>query len=135
MCARIGVTQARVFWQEDVPEKGFSLPVPCVHTHPLSPVLPETPPRLATPPIVEVGTQWSVDCTLDGVFPASEAQVHLALAEERLHSTVLYKKDSLSATANVKANPEDEGTQQLWCEVTLGDENRRWQENVTFYSK
>ncbi|CAK7292610.1 Intercellular adhesion molecule 1 (Fragment) [Vulpes lagopus] len=97
-------------------------------------VLPETPPRLATPPIVEVGTQWSVDCTLDGVFPASEAQIHLVLAEERLPSTVLYNKDSLLATANVKANPEDEGTQQLWCEVTLGDKNRRWQENVTFYS-
>ncbi|XP_019657489.2 intercellular adhesion molecule 1 [Ailuropoda melanoleuca] len=97
-------------------------------------VLPETQPRLATPEIVEVGTQWTVNCSLDGLFPAAEAEVHLTLAEQKLHSTPLYGKDSVLATAIVKANAEEEGTQQLACVVTLGGQDRKRKDNVILYS-
>lgn len=97
-------------------------------------VLPMTRPRLVTPRIMEVGTQKLVNCTLDGLFPASEAQVHLALKDQRLEPNITYNKDSLCATAWVRANTEEEGTQQLTCVVTLGNQSRRTWENVTIYS-
>lgn len=97
-------------------------------------VLPMTGPHLVSPRIMEVGTQQHVNCTLDGLFPASEAQVHLVLEDRRLETTVEYNKDSLLATACIKANTEDEGTQQLTCTVTLGNQSRRILENVTIYS-
>lgn len=84
---------------------------------------------------MEVDTQQHVNCTLDGVFPASEAQVHLVLEDRRLETTIEYNKDSLLATACIKANTEDEGTQQLTCTVTLGNHSRSTLENVTIYSK
>lgn len=118
------------------PKKGLRVACPLsILTHPLSPVLPETQPRLATPEIVEVGTQWTVNCSLDGLFPAAEAEVHLTLAEQKLHSTPLYGKDSVLATAIVKANAEEEGTQQLACVVTLGGQDRKRKDNVILYSK
>lgn len=97
-------------------------------------VLPTTNPHLVSPRIMEVDTQQHVNCTLDGVFPASEAQVHLVLEDRRLETTIEYNKDSLLATACIKANTEDEGTQQLTCTVTLGNHSRSTLENVTIYS-
>ncbi|XP_035975505.1 intercellular adhesion molecule 1 [Halichoerus grypus] len=97
-------------------------------------VLPETQPRLATPRMVEVGTQWAVNCTMDGLFPAAEAKVGLTLAEQKLPSTSLYSKDSVLAMANVKANAAEEGTQEVACVVTLGEQDRMWKEDVTLYS-
>ncbi|XP_019514944.1 PREDICTED: intercellular adhesion molecule 1 [Hipposideros armiger] len=97
-------------------------------------VLPMTHPWLVTPRIMEVGTQKLVNCTLHGLFPASEAQVHLALKDQRLEPKVTYNKDSLSAMAWVKANTEEEGTQQLTCAVILGNQSRTTRENVTIYS-
>ncbi|XP_027439285.1 intercellular adhesion molecule 1 [Zalophus californianus] len=97
-------------------------------------VLPEILPCLGTPRIIEVGTQWAVNCTLDGLFPAAEAKVSLMLAEQKLDSTSLYSKDSVLATANVKANAAQEGTQELACVVTLGGQDRIWKEDVTLYS-
>ena len=121
---------------ENAPKKGLRVACPLsILTHPLSPVLPETQPRLATPKIVEVGTQWTVNCSLDGLFPAVEAEVHLTLAEQELHCTPLYGKDSVLAMASVKANAEEEGTQQLACVVTLGGQDRKWKENVILYRK
>lgn len=84
---------------------------------------------------MEVDTQWTVNCTLDGLFPAAEAEVILTLAEKKLDSTSLYGKDSVLATANVKANSQKEGIQQLACVVTLGDRDQKREENVVFYSK
>lgn len=84
---------------------------------------------------MEVGTQRLVNCTLDGLFPASEAQVHLALEDQRLEPTIEYSKDSLWATAWVKVTPEEEGIQQLTCAVILGNQNQRTREKVTVYSK
>lgn len=97
-------------------------------------VLPKTHPHLVSPRIMEVGTQQHVNCTLDGLFPASEAQVHLVLEDHRLETTVEYNKDSLLATACIKANTEEEGTQQLTCTVTLGNQSQWTLENVTIYS-
>lgn len=84
---------------------------------------------------MEVGTQWSVTCSLDGLFPASEAQVHLALEDQRLEPTIKYSEDSVSATALVEAAPGEEGVQQLTCAVTLGNQSQRTRENVSIYSK
>jgi len=84
--------------------------------------------------MVEVGTQWAVNCTMDGLFPAAEAKVGLTLAEQKLPSTSLYSKDSVLAMANVKANAAEEGTQEVACVVTLGEQDRMWKEDVTLYS-
>lgn len=97
-------------------------------------VLPGTVPDLATVPIMEVGTEQPVNCTLSGLFPAAEANVHLALGDQRLYPTVIHEEDFLSASALVKANAEEEGTQQLTCVVMLGNLSRRTQEQVTIYS-
>lgn len=100
-----------------------------------SPVLPVTPPRLIVPRFLEVGTSWLVDCTLDGLFPASEAQVQLALGDRMLNPEVSSQGDTLKATATVTANTELEGTQKIVCNVTLGGESQEAQENLTIYSK
>lgn len=97
-------------------------------------VLPKAHPLLRTPRIMEVGTQWPVNCTLDGLFPASEAQVSLTLEGQRLESTIKYSKDSLWTTAWVKVTPGEEGIKQLTCAVILGNKSRKTWENVTFYS-
>lgn len=76
-----------------------------------------------------------MNCTMDGLFPASEAQVRLELSGRNLQPTVTHNNDFLLATAHDKANMEEEGTQQLSCVVTLGHQSRSWQENVTVYSK
>ncbi|XP_006179435.1 intercellular adhesion molecule 1 isoform X1 [Camelus ferus] len=96
-------------------------------------VLPMTGLHLDTLRIVEVGTQWLVSCTLDGLFPASEAEVHMALGDQNLEPKIVNHGDSLLATAWVKSN-EEEGTQHLVCQVTLGDQTRSRLENVTIYS-
>ncbi|KAF5911555.1 hypothetical protein HPG69_008152 [Diceros bicornis minor] len=70
---------------------------------------------------------------MDGLFPASEAEVHLGLGDRRLQPTVTYKGDSFSATALVKAHAEEQGPHKLVCEVTLGDQTRTTWEKVTVY--
>ncbi|XP_054418037.1 intercellular adhesion molecule 1 isoform X2 [Pteronotus mesoamericanus] len=97
-------------------------------------VLPKIGPRLATPRIMEVGTHWPVNCSLDGLFPVSEAQVHLALEDQRLEPTVKYSKDTLWATAWAKVNAGEEGAQQLRCTVMLGNQSQRTAEKVTVYN-
>ncbi|XP_007460723.1 PREDICTED: intercellular adhesion molecule 3 [Lipotes vexillifer] len=94
--------------------------------------MPVTPPRLVVPWFSEVETSWPVDCTLDGLFPASEAQVQLALGDQMLNATVVSHGDTLTATATAKA--EQEGTQEIVCNVTLGGESRETRENVKAYS-
>lgn len=111
------------------------LQFPSVHTLLLWPVLPELRPHLATPKILEVGTRGSVTCTMDGLFPVSEAQVHLALEDQKLEPTIHYSKDSLLATARVEASPGQEGLHPLTCAVSLGNQSRRTREDVTIYSE
>lgn len=76
-----------------------------------------------------------MSCTLDGLFPASEAGVYLSLGDQRLQPAVTFDGDSLVATAIATPSAEQEGTRQLMCSVTLGGESRETQENLTVYSK
>lgn len=116
-------------------EKGRSRLYETSSSHPLfSPVLPVTPPRLIVPRLLEVGTSRPVDCTLDGLFPASEAQVQLVLGDQMLNSSVSSQGDTLTATATATANTE-EGAREIVCNVTLGGESRETRQNLTIYSK
>ncbi|XP_018870771.1 intercellular adhesion molecule 5 [Gorilla gorilla gorilla] len=92
------------------------------------------PPRLAAPRLLEVGSERPVSCTLDGLFPASEARVYLALGDQNLSPDVTLEGDAFVATATATASAEQEGARQLVCNVTLGGENRETRENVTIYS-
>ncbi|XP_008576247.1 PREDICTED: intercellular adhesion molecule 3 [Galeopterus variegatus] len=85
-------------------------------------VLPATAPRLEVPQFLEVGTSWRVDCTLEGLFPASEAYVHLALGNQMLKPVVTSHGDTLTATATARA--DQEGTWKIVCNMTLGGESR-----------
>ncbi|XP_016009022.1 intercellular adhesion molecule 3 isoform X2 [Rousettus aegyptiacus] len=96
-------------------------------------VLPVTPPRLIVPRLLEVGTSRPVDCTLDGLFPASEAQVQLVLGDQMLNSSVSSQGDTLTATATATANTE-EGAREIVCNVTLGGESRETRQNLTIYN-
>ncbi|KAM4887773.1 intercellular adhesion molecule 5 [Thomomys bottae] len=96
--------------------------------------LPLDPPHLTAPRLLEVGAESPVSCTLDGLFPASEAEVYLALGDQRLNPEVTPEGDALRATAIATAGEEREGIRQLVCNVTLGGESREAWENVTVYS-
>lgn len=102
---------------------------------PFSPALPMTTPHLVVPRFLEVGTTWSVNCTLDGLFPASEVQVQLALGNQTLNSTVESHGNTITATATATASVEQEGTQEIVCNMTLGSDSREARENLTIYSK
>ncbi|KAM5238054.1 intercellular adhesion molecule 3 [Ctenodactylus gundi] len=84
--------------------------------------LPATPPCLVTPASLEVGTSETVECTLDGVFPASEALVQLTLGDQMLNSVVTCNGDTLRATATATAHADLEGVQKATCKVSLGAE-------------
>ncbi|XP_027621359.1 LOW QUALITY PROTEIN: intercellular adhesion molecule 5 [Tupaia chinensis] len=98
--------------------------------------LSQDPPHLAVPRLLEVGSEQPVRCALDGLFPASEARVHLSLGDQRLSPDVTLEGDALVATAPAPAtaSAEQEGATQLVCNVTLGGESRETRENVTVYS-
>ncbi|XP_058584060.1 intercellular adhesion molecule 3 isoform X2 [Neofelis nebulosa] len=96
--------------------------------------LPVTPPHLVVPRLLEVGTTWSVNCTLDRLFPASEAQVQLALGNQMLTPAVESHGDTITATATVTASAEQEGAREIVCNLTLGSDSREARENLTIYS-
>ncbi|ELR51165.1 Intercellular adhesion molecule 1, partial [Bos mutus] len=109
------------------------LSAPCLHRLCLtSPATDRLDPHLEVPPIVEVGSRWPVKCTLDGLFPASDAKVYLVLGDQKLESNITYDGDSVLAKAWMEEN--EEGTHSLKCSVSLGENSRRTQENVTVYS-
>lgn len=76
---------------------------------------------------------WTLNCTLDKLFPASEAQAQLVLGAQILNTTVTSQGDMLTATATASA--EQEGTQEILCNVTLGGESRETRKSLTIYSK
>nr|XP_008248965.3 intercellular adhesion molecule 1 isoform X2 [Oryctolagus cuniculus] len=97
--------------------------------------LPVTGPQLAaTPAVVEVGAQCHVSCSLDGLFPAPEAQVQLELGGRKLDATVSHGKDAVSAMASVRGTAEEEGAQQVVCAVLLGNRRVEATAEVTVYS-
>ncbi|KAI4541670.1 hypothetical protein MJG53_007144 [Ovis ammon polii x Ovis aries] len=63
---------------------------------------------------------------------ASEAHIQLALGNQMLNATVVSHADTLTATATAKT--EQEGTQEIVCNVTLGVEKRETRENLFAYS-
>lgn len=93
--------------------------------------LPATLPSLEAPMLVELGTSPQVNCTLDGLFPVSEAEVHLVLGHDLLKPMITYHKNSVSAKTWVMAAKE--GEQQLKCTVMLATERRHTQKTLTFY--
>uniref|UniRef100_A0A8C9P6X9 Intercellular adhesion molecule 3 n=1 Tax=Spermophilus dauricus TaxID=99837 RepID=A0A8C9P6X9_SPEDA len=97
-------------------------------------VLPMAPPRLVAPLSLEVGTSWPVACTLDGLFPVSEAQVQLALGDQMVNPAVTIHGDTLRATATVIARADQEGAQEIVCNVTLGGESREARANLTVFT-
>lgn len=76
-----------------------------------------------------------MSCSLDRLFPASEARVYLALGDQKLSPDITLEGDALRATATATASAEQEGATQLFCNMTLGGESRETWENVTVYSK
>uniref|UniRef100_A0A8C9A2F9 Intercellular adhesion molecule 3 n=1 Tax=Prolemur simus TaxID=1328070 RepID=A0A8C9A2F9_PROSS len=96
--------------------------------------LPRTLPHLVAPRSLEVGTSRQVTCTLDGLFPSSEAQVQLALGDQMLNPAVTRHGDRLMARTTVTARADQEGPQEIVCNVTLGGETRESRENLTVFS-
>ncbi|XP_032739855.1 intercellular adhesion molecule 3 [Lontra canadensis] len=96
--------------------------------------LPVTTPHLTVPRFLEVGTTWSVNCTVDGLFPASEVQVHLALGNQTLNSTVENHGNTITATATATASMEQEGAREIVCNMTLANVSWEARENITIYS-
>ncbi|KAM5238055.1 intercellular adhesion molecule 1 [Ctenodactylus gundi] len=92
-------------------------------------VLPETEPKLSTPRVLEVGTRPQVTCSMDGLFPAPEAQVRMAVGDQQLIPTVTHSNGTVVASGNVAT--EQEGTQTLVCEVELGSRKRTTQSPLT----
>ncbi|XP_048198195.1 intercellular adhesion molecule 3 [Perognathus longimembris pacificus] len=93
--------------------------------------LPGRPLRLEAPRILEVGSSRQVQCILHGLFPVSEAQVHMMLGGQRLDTTVTSSGDTLTATAT--AHTHLEGSREIVCNVTLGGQSRQAQKNLTVY--
>ncbi|XP_010372075.1 intercellular adhesion molecule 3 [Rhinopithecus roxellana] len=94
--------------------------------------LPVTPPRLVAPRFLEVEKSSPVNCILDGLFPASEARVYLALGDQMLNVTVTNHGDRLTATATARA--DQEGAREIVCIVILGGERLEARENLTVFS-
>ncbi|XP_017711410.1 PREDICTED: intercellular adhesion molecule 3 [Rhinopithecus bieti] len=109
-----------VFWNTSAPRqlRTFALPV--------------TPPRLVAPRFLEVEKSSPVNCILDGLFPASEARVYLALGDQMLNVTVTNHGDRLTATATARA--DQEGAREIVCIVILGGERLEARENLTVFS-
>lgn len=96
-------------------------------------VLPDTSPRYTGPRLLEVGKPWNATCSLEGLFPASEARVQMLLGNHMLHPKIHTSQDTVEAFAQV-LNQMQEGPQELLCSVSLGPESRESGENLTFYS-
>lgn len=77
---------------------------------------------------------WSVSCTLDRLFPASEVQVQLALGNQMLNPAVESHGDTITATATATASAEQEGAREVVCNMTLGSDSREARKNLTIYS-
>ncbi|XP_057624907.1 intercellular adhesion molecule 1 [Chionomys nivalis] len=96
--------------------------------------LPVTIPKLNTHDLLEVGTKQKVLCSMEGLFPASEAQISLELGGHTLTSKSTNHRDLVSAMALVEVTAELEGTQQLLCVLKLADQTLRAQRTLSIYS-
>ncbi|XP_051011934.1 intercellular adhesion molecule 1 [Acomys russatus] len=96
--------------------------------------LPVTTLKLDTPDFLEVGTQQKLHCSLEGLFPASDAQIHLELGGQRLPQEKTSSRDFVSATTLVEVTGELEGTQQLRCVLELAGHILKDQKTLHIYN-
>ncbi|KAK7800488.1 hypothetical protein U0070_024268 [Myodes glareolus] len=96
--------------------------------------LPLTIPKLDTPDLLEVGTKQKVLCSLEDLFPASEAQISLELGGHTLISKSRNHGDLVLATALVEVTAELEGTQQLRCVLELANQTLIAERTLNIYS-
>lgn len=101
----------------------------------LSQDLPATNPKLDTPDLLEVGTQQKLVCSLEGLFPASEAQMYLELGGGRLTQESTNGRDFVSVTALLNVTEEFDRTLPLRCVLKLADQILETQRTLTIYSK
>uniref|UniRef100_A0A8C0WKK8 Intercellular adhesion molecule 1 n=1 Tax=Castor canadensis TaxID=51338 RepID=A0A8C0WKK8_CASCN len=96
--------------------------------------LPATLPRVEAPLNLEVGTSRPVHCILDGLFPASEAQVQMALGDQMLDLIVTSHGDKLRAKAIATARTDQEGVREICLQRFLGPFLNLSDTNVTEWS-
>lgn len=96
--------------------------------------LPATNPKLDTPDLLEVGTQQKLVCSLEGLFPASEAQMYLELGGGRLTQESTNGRDFVSATALLNVTEEFDRTLPLRCVLKLADQILETQRTLTIYN-
>lgn len=101
----------------------------------LSQDLPVTGPKLDTPDLLEVGTRQKLVCSLEGLFPASEAQMYLELGGQVLTHKKTSGQDFVSVTALVEVTEKMDATQQLRCVLELGGQILEAQRTLSIYSK
>lgn len=109
--------------------------IPFAHACILSQDLPATNPKLDTPELLEVGTQQKLLCSLEGLFPASEAQIYLELGGRMLTQESTNSRDFVSATALVEVTEEFNRTLPLRCVLKLADQILETQRTLRIYSK
>ncbi|XP_068939200.1 intercellular adhesion molecule 3 [Petaurus breviceps papuanus] len=91
-------------------------------------------PRLTVPKLLKFGKEETISCKIDKLFPVESAQIHLSLGGKSLSATVKRGQDTLWATARVAiAEGDRDGQWELTCNVTLGDQSREVQSNLTVY--
>nr|BAE40221.1 unnamed protein product [Mus musculus] len=96
--------------------------------------LPATIPKLDTPDLLEVGTQQKLFCSLEGLFPASEARIYLELGGQMPTQESTNSSDSVSATALVEVTEEFDRTLPLRCVLELADQILETQRTLTVYN-
>lgn len=96
--------------------------------------LPTTVLKLDTPDLLEVGTQQKLLCSLEGLFPASEAQIYLELGGQMLTLETTKDRDFVSATALVEVTEKLDRTLTLRCVLELADQILETQKTLRIYN-
>ena len=95
---------SEVVWDHPLGGRGGCSHRRYVYTGSVSPVLPSTNPQLEAPLVVEVGSRWPVKGTLDGLFPAWDAEVYVVLGDKRLETIITYHEYFVLAEAWIEGN-------------------------------
>ncbi|XP_052044920.1 intercellular adhesion molecule 1 [Apodemus sylvaticus] len=96
--------------------------------------LPGTNLKLDTPDLLEVGTQQKLLCSLEGLFPASEAQIYLELGGRRLTQESTTGRDFVSTTAFLEVTEKFDRSLPLRCVLKLADQILEMQRTLTIYN-
>lgn len=96
--------------------------------------LPTRVLKLDTPDLLEVGTQQKFLCSLEGLFPASEAQIYLEMGGQMLTLESTNSRDFVSATASVEVTEKLDRTLQLRCVLELADQTLEMEKTLRIYN-